>query len=433
VENLLDALKDIAISKADDMECPLGNRGNYIVTPRSEEEMSRILKYVNDTNQTINILGGGTKLGFGGQRERADLLFSLAGYKGIIEHSIGDMTMTVRAGTTMEEIIRTLAKKGQMVPADPAWSHYSTIGGVIASNESGPKRLKYGSARDFVIGLRVVYPDGRVIRTGGKVVKNVAGYDMNKLFIGSMGTLGVISEVTLKLKPIPQYESLIYLSFSKEEIGAVKSFVQDLLNSHMEPVTIEFINPSLNKALFQKDAYGLLICFEDHEKSVYTQETWVLDRCPKGVRSEVLHQEEAKEVWQRFSEMGPRGASAASDQRIALKIGSKNRDVFSIIEKCDPLAEKRGVKVEVHGGLGHGLSKAFLEGNPEDLISFIADLREVAETDSGYVVCTHLPFWLRQKIEVWGKVPTHFFLLEGIKRAIDPKGCLNVGRFIGGI
>jgi glycolate oxidase FAD binding subunit len=433
VENLLDALKDIPINNADDLESPLGNMGNYLVTPRSEEEISRILRHVHDTNQTLNILGGGTKQGFGGQRERADLLLTLAGYKGIIEHSIGDMTMTVRAGTTMGEIIRTLAKNGQMVPVDPAWTDYTTIGGVIASNESGPKRLKYGSARDFVIGLRVVYPDGRVIRTGGKVVKNVAGYDMNKLFVGSMGTLGVISEVTLKLRPLPQFESLIHLSFSKEEIGAMQPFVQDLLNSHMEPVAIEFINPSLNKALFQKDAYGILISFEDHEKSVHAQETWVLERCPKGVRSELLQQEDAKEVWRRFSEMGPSGATDESDQRIALKIGSQNKVVFTVIEACDGLAQERGVKVEAHGGLGHGLSKAFIEGNPEDLIAFITDLREVVQQSSGYVICTHLPFWLRQKIDVWGIVPTHFFLLEGIKRAIDPNGCLNVGRFIGGI
>ena len=433
MENLLDVFHDIPISEADDRENPLGNGGRYIVAPRTEAEISRVLTYVKETAQTLNIIGGGTKQGFGGLHERADILMTLASYKGIIEHSIGDMTMTVRAGTTMEEITNALAEKGQMVPIESAWSSHATIGGVIASNESGPKRLKYGSARDFVIGLRVVYPDGQVIRTGGKVVKNVAGYDMNKLFIGSMGTLGVISEVTLKLRPLPKYESAIHLSFSNDEIKSIQAFVQELLHSQMEPVAIECLNPNVNQALFQKNAYGLLISFEDYKKSVDAQEKWILEHCPKGVGLDRFHQDEAKGVWQRLSNMGPSGASQASDGRIAIKMGSQTKDVFSLIEACDRLAEKDGLNLEAHGGLGHGLSKAYIEGHPEKLIAFINEIREVAEEASGYVICTHLPLWLRQKVDVWGKVPAHFFLLEEIKRAVDPKGCLNIGRFLGGI
>ncbi|HET6872767.1 MAG TPA: FAD-binding oxidoreductase [Sporolactobacillaceae bacterium] len=433
MENLLDALKDIPIQPAEEKEWPFGNRGAYVVAPKTEAEMSWIVKQVNEANQTLNIVGGGTKQGFGGQHEKADLLMTLSNYKGIIEHSIGDMTMTVRAGTPMGDIARLLAEKGQMVPVDPAWPKQATIGGVIAANESGPKRLKYGSARDFVIGLRVVYPDGRIIRTGGKVVKNVAGYDMNKLFIGSMGTLGVISEITMKLKPISQYESLLHFQFSKEDIKRIESFVQELLHSQMEPVAIEFLNPRLNQTLFQKEAYGLLISFEDHKKSVEAQEKWVFNHCPSGIDHAIYHQEEAKEVWQRFSIIGPSPVAKVTDERIAIKIGSKTNAIFSMIETCDQFAAKWEVNVEAHGGAGHGLSKAFVEGHTDNLIAFINDIRDVAERASGYVVCTHLPFWLRQKVNVWGDVPSHFFLLEGIKRAVDPNNYLNIGRFIGGI
>src|SRR5690606_11710977 len=160
-----------------------------------------------------NVVAGGTKRGYGGTLQQADILLSLEKYKGIVEHSVGDLTLTVKAGTTLKEISDELAKKGQRLPLDTPWPEYATIGGILSANDSGPKRLLHGSGRDLVIGTRIVYADGRVIRTGGKTVKNVAGYDMNKLFIGAMGTLGVISEVTVKLRPLPKYEGLVLLHF----------------------------------------------------------------------------------------------------------------------------------------------------------------------------------------------------------------------------
>src|SRR5690606_23803693 len=154
-----------------------------VVYPNEEEQIATILKFANDNKLTINIEGMGTKRGFGGTIERADIVMSLKNYTGITEHSVGDMTMTVKAGTPFIEIQQYLSEYNQTVPLDPTDQEEATIGGIIAANDSGPKRLGYGSARDLVIGLRIAYPNGQIIRTGGKVVKNVAGYDMNKLFI----------------------------------------------------------------------------------------------------------------------------------------------------------------------------------------------------------------------------------------------------------
>src|SRR5699024_5693105 len=203
---------------------PLGNSGRQEIEAHSEDDISNVLRYANEHEKTVNIISGGTKRGYGGAMKEADILLSLAGCEGIVEHSIGDLTLTVRPGTTLKEISDRLAEHGQCLALDPSWPELATIGGIISANESGPKRLLYGSARDLVIGTRIVYADGRVIRTGGKVVKNVAGYDMNKLFIGVMGTLGIISEITLKLRPLPKYEGLSLLHFPDDREQGIHDF-----------------------------------------------------------------------------------------------------------------------------------------------------------------------------------------------------------------
>lgn len=414
----------------------LGNDGAHIMEAHSEEDISKVLAYAYENDKTVHVVSGGTKRGFGGELEQADILLSLANYKGIVEHSVGDLTMTVRPGTTLKEITDELSKSGQFVALDTPWPEMATIGGIISANDSGPKRLLYGSARDLVIGTRVVYADGRVIRTGGKVVKNVAGYDMNKLFIGAMGTLGVISEITIKLRPLPKYEGLSLLHFPEGNEEEIHDFSVRLLDSMMEPVAMELLTPSLAQKLTDKNSYTLAIAFEDREKAVLQQEKWIKEHLPEGVEHTVMHQEEAKKWWEDFRHIGPNGYNDEKSEaaaQAALKIGSNNLDVLVNLQTAVQLAETHHVAVSGHGGLGHGISRAFVQGLPENIVSYIHALRAKAEERLGYVVCTHLPFSLRENVSVWGEKPAHFALLEGIKQTNDPKRILNRKRFVGGI
>lgn len=414
----------------------LGNGGIQIIEALSEEDISKVLAYADQHGKTVNIISGGTKRGFGGTEKQADILLSLAKYSGIVEHSVGDLTLTVKPGTTLKEISDELAKHGQRVALDTPWPELATIGGIIAANDSGPKRLLYGSARDLVIGTRIVYADGRIIRTGGKVVKNVAGYDMNKLFIGSMGTLGVISEITVKLRPIPKYEGLSLIHFSKGKEQEIRSFAVKLLDSMMEPVSLELLTPSLSERLTGKAAYTLAISFEDREKAVLAQEDWVAKNLPSGVETTVLNQDEAEKWWYNFRHIGPNGHNDEENEantQAALKIGSNNLDVLINLEAAEKLADEYHVDVEGHGGVGHGISRIFIKGLPEDIISYTKALRTKVEEKRGYVVCTHLPFALRETIGAWGEDPGYAALLRGIKLANDPNRTLNRGRFVGGI
>ncbi|TDL83464.1 FAD-binding oxidoreductase [Peribacillus frigoritolerans] len=403
------------------------------VFPTTEEEITQVLKFADQNGKKVSIIGGGTKRGFGGLTEYADIQLSLAHYTGITEHTPGDMTVTVKAGTTFKELQDYLAKHRQKVSLDPSWPEYSTIGGIIASNESGPKRLGYGSSRDSVIGLRIVYPDGQIIRSGGKVVKNVAGYDMNKLFIGSMGTLGVVTEITLKLRPIPKYESLILLSFPIEMQEEMSLFVINLLDSMMEPIALELLSPALSNRLTHKEMYTLAISFEDFEPSVRYQEEFIKSIVPDGTLFSLLPQAEAELFWDSFYKTAPSGVSSkpGSVTEAALKIGVKNLDVFKIVKECAGM--HKSVLIEAHGGLGHGLCQVTLRGSSNDVMNAIERIQQITVRLGGYTIIKHLPYALRHKTEVWGEKPSYFFLIQGIKAAIDPKSILNNKRYLGGI
>ncbi|WP_245837197.1 FAD-binding oxidoreductase [Virgibacillus phasianinus] len=414
----------------------LGNGGMQFVEAFSEDDIREVLVDANEHDKTVNIVSGGTKRGYGGTLEEADILLSLANYTGIVEHSVGDLTLTVRPGSTLKEISDELAKHGQCVALDTHWPEKATIGGIVSANDSGAKRLLYGSARDLVIGMRVVYADGKVIRTGGKVVKNVAGYDMNKLFIGAMGTLGVISEITIKLRPLPKYEGLSLLQFKGGSMQDIRDFSVSILDSMMEPVSLELLNPSIAEKMTGNRFYTLAIAFEDREKAVLDQENWITNQLPSGVKHFELHEEEAQQWWEKFRRVGPNGHNDQTndaDTQAALKIGSNNLDIPANLEAAESLVNQHHVAVEAHGGLGHGISRVYVKGFPEDIASYCKALRSKVEAKHGYVICTHLPFSLRDTVGVWGEKPSYFSLFEGIKQTNDPKRILNRQRFVGGI
>jgi glycolate oxidase FAD binding subunit len=414
---------------------PLGNGGKIVVYPTTEEEIVALLTYANGNGKRISVAGAGTKRGFGGLTEQADILLSLSNYKGIVEHTAGDMTVTVRAGTPFHEIQEYLAAYSQKIAVDPSQPERATIGGIIATNESGPKRLGCGSARDAVIGMKVVYPDGKVIRAGGKVVKNVAGYDMNKLFIGSMGTLGVLSEVTLKLRPLPKYESLILLSFPEGELEDIRSFAVRLLDSAMEPSALELLSPSLSERLMNVKHYTLAVSFEDVESSVHYQEQFVKSIQPAGTFMTILPEHEARAFWTSFYRVYPACEKhpAHQETEAVLKIGVVNLDVLHVLRESELLQDTHNTTVEAHGGLGHGLCQVYIKGADEDICSAIHELRAAVTGRGGYVIVKHLSLALRQKVSVWGEAPSSFFLLKGIKEKIDPNNVLNHRRFVGGI
>ncbi|MEH6942247.1 FAD-binding oxidoreductase [Bacillus sp. JJ722] len=437
--DMMDGLKELMAENQvvcqDQEHHYLGNSGMVTVYPQTEDEISNVLKYANDHGKKIVVASGETKRGYGGHIQYSDILLSLSKYKGVIEHTVGDMTITVKAGTPFQELQSYLATHNQMIALDARWMENATIGGIIAANDSGPKRLGYGSARDSVIGMRLVYPDGKIIRSGGKVVKNVAGYDMNKLFIGSMGTLAILSEITLKLRPIAKKENVILLTFEDSEFEEIRYFATSLLDSKLEPISLELLNRSISDRLTQQKKHTLAISFEDVASSVDYQVESIQKMKPKHCGMAILQDNEATSFWQGLSRSGPNGIlkENQNDTFAALKIGVKNLDVLLAMKKIEALHEIQQISLEAHGGLGHGICSVYLKGSVEEVEEAILQLRAFIVELGGYVVATHLPFTLRQRIDVYGDKPAHFFLFEGIKAKVDPNNVLNYKRFVGGL
>lgn len=416
----------------EDSSHDLGNRAEVTVRPTTEEEIADLISFAHSNGKKVIIEGGGTKKGFGGLVEYADICLSLKNFKGIVEHNPGDMTITLKAGTPYLEVQEYLAGFNQMISLDPFANEQTSIGGIIAANDSGPKRLGYGSARDVVIGMRLVYPDGSLIRAGGKVVKNVAGYDMNKLFIGSMGTLAVISEITLKLRPLANYQSLVLISFPEGNRDVIKQFVVSVLDSLMEPVTLELLSPSLAAKLTGQREYTVAIQFEDVESSVHYQTTYLENLKPEGGTFSILQQEDAHLFWNAFYELYSGMNAENQIKSAALKVGLKNMDVLELLEVTEKLDSDQ-FHILAHGGLGHGISQVYLYGEYDRILSAIQDIRKLTSAKGGYAIVKHLPFSERLKINIWDENPSYFFLLQNIKAKVDPNNVLNEKRYVGGI
>ena len=209
--------------------------------PATAAELAATLQAADEAGNAVAAVGGGTQLDLGMPPSRLDVVIDTTGLNRVVEYEPADLTVTVEAGIRFAELQRILGEQGQFLALDPAVQDGATIGGVIATNTSGPLRLSYGTPRDLVIGTRVANPDGTLTHAGGRVVKNVAGYDLNKLYIGSLGTLSIVVELSFKLAPIPP--SLEAVVGQVPDLDAARELVGADVHSPLSPLPIELLGP----------------------------------------------------------------------------------------------------------------------------------------------------------------------------------------------
>ncbi|OLD37985.1 MAG: hypothetical protein AUI57_08905, partial [Candidatus Rokubacteria bacterium 13_1_40CM_2_68_8] len=242
-----------------------GRTPEAAVFPGSVEEVAAVIGLAAETARPVTPWGGGTAASVGIPTARTGLVLGLRRLGRLLEHEPGDLTATVEAGMTVATFQTALRSRGQWMSLDPADAHLATVGGVLATNASGPRRHLYGTARDLLIGVTVVTADGAVVRGGGKVVKNVAGYDLPKLFVGSYGTLGVIVEATVKLRPLPDHERLVCIRFERlKDAGAA---VRSVMASDLIPNAIELLDATASTAISVTGA-ALVVGFDGLREQV---------------------------------------------------------------------------------------------------------------------------------------------------------------------
>src|SRR5215207_2712308 len=399
-----------------------------IARPASVEEASQVLAAAAADGLAVAFAGGASKLGLGNPPERVDLLVSTERLDQVLEHAAGDLVVRVQAGVRLADLQAALAPAGQWLALDPPEPR-ATVGGVVAADASGPRRLRYGTVRDLIIGITVVLADGTVARAGGKVVKNVAGYDLAKLFCGSLGTLGMVAEVIFRLHPVPAAASVVTLGVEgPEQAGEA---VRRLQGTTLEPSAVELT----------VDDFGwpgrLTVLFEGIQPGVEAQAAAAAELLGRVGEAAVA---------------GPGGVEAALSQ-----LGARPFEKAEYALKATfPPAELAGALEDLAGGrlrfagLG-GLSahaatgvawvaSDLREGDlPADSPAFpgavrgITEARERLAARGGSLVLVKGSPELKRAVDVWGPPGDAVGLMRRVKERFDPDRRLSPGRFVGGI
>jgi glycolate oxidase FAD binding subunit len=411
-----------------------GRTPEAVVFPGSKEEVAAVLALAADEGIPVTPWGGGTKLGIGSPPTRLGLVLGLKRLHRILEYEPGDLTATVETGITLSALQSELGKRGQWLSLDPAQPERATLGGILASNASGPRRHLYGTCRDLLIGLTVVGGDGSIVRGGGKVVKNVAGYDLPKLYIGSYGTLGVLVEATLKLRPLPDADRLVVARFERlKDAGAA---ARAIMASDLIPSALELVDGGASRALGLAASGGALLIGVDGIKEQVDWQCAEVGRLLPTLGStecRVLDGPGRDEVWRGFGELGRVGVE---DVAAVMKWGVLPTQVAEVMEEGGAIALRSGLGAAVTAHAGVGIATAVLAGagaNADAVVRTLTDWRAMVNGAGGHTLVEWAPLAVKERVSVWDAPDAAFRIMKRIKERLDPRGILNPGRFVGGL
>lgn len=346
-----------------------------ILQPDSPQALAQALAEANAAQRLVAPRGGGTKTDWGNPGARADIVLSTVNLHRVIEHAWGDMTVTVEAGCTIAALQATLAEHGQRLAIDPLWPERATIGGILATNDSGALRLRFGSLRDLIIGITVALPDGTLAMSGGKVVKNVAGYDLPKLMTGALGTLGVITQAIFRLHPLPANTRT--LTAKVDSLEAAQTLMLQIQDSQLAHSALQ-----LRTVPLEVD-----ILLEGTEAGIAAQQK----QLPQ-------FQESSHQVWQARRELWPAG-----DATIA-KFSVLPSQIADAVTRLKP--ERAVIQAT---GIGY------------------ARLTKPSRDLDNMTILTPSP------LDAWSHPADALPLMRAVKQQFDPGSILNRGRYVGGI
>ena len=396
-----------------------GVRPSLVVEPGTIEETSEVMKLASREGLAVSPRGGGTKMGLGNPPREVDLILSTARMDRIIEHVPGDQIVRTQAGLKLQDLQESLAESDQMLGIDPP-EEGATIGGIVAANSSGPRRLRYGTVRDLIIGIKVVLADGTVAKAGGKVVKNVAGYDLSKLFTGSLGTLGVIAEANFRLHPIRETARTVFLEVDEHE--KIAGAVQELTHSSFSQFVLDAL-----EIRWEGDRGVIAAMFEGIEPAVEAQASKAVEVLRSHGETSVLGEEDGEEFWESFARR-PWATGV-----VGLKIGAPPSDLTAVLDSAVGAAGRAGVEVSLSGHAGTGVTFAGLSGAEDALVEVVEEVREIWLRRGGSVVVQEAPLSIKEKLDTWGSGGDYLGLTRRVKEKFDPGYTMNPGRFLGGI
>jgi len=411
-----------------------------IVTPGSIAEVCEVMKLASSEGWAVVPAGAMNWLDAGQPLQRANVILTTQRLNRIIEHEPADLVAVAEAGVTLKDFNDSLRQKGQWLPLDPPDDAdniergRATIGGVVATGQGGAQQFGYGAPRRHVIGMKIVLADGSLIKVGGRVVKNVAGYDLCKLFTGSYGTLGVIVEVNFKLRPLPFETRTILAPGSREDL---LQSAQSVIASRLFPVAVELLSPALayEAEWAERRDHVLLIRFAGSLKSVADQTTraiQLIDGSNGRVPARIVSDD--KIIWRSLPALPLR-----FPHDLVWRVGLRPQDVGSFLEKLDqaPFPNQPSESIW-QAGVGDGRIRVVErlqhadnepEGFQSESVERIEELRAAAQSLGGTLIIEHAPAEIKARANAWGAFGSSAGLMRRVKQQLDPDGILSPGRF----
>lgn len=406
-----------------------GVQPKYVVYPQTQEELAGVMELAHHQRWRVLPFGHGSKLHWGGLAEDITLAVSTQRINRVIEHAIGDLTVTAEAGLSFAQLQQMLNNVGQFLAIDPSYCgssegelgmNQATLGGIVATGDTGSIRHRYNSVRDMLLGITFVRSDGQLVKAGGRVVKNVAGYDLMKLLTGSYGTLGIITQVTFRVYPLPQASQTVVIT---GEATAIAQALQALLGSALTPTAIDL---RLDQGLC------LVVRFQSVSESVELQTTRLDELAAAlGLVTKIYADDTERDLWKEFKnlmgeELQNNTSSTANHQGIMCKLGVKPSHAVEALGKLETLMPNALAVVHAGSGLGQLKMK---DGSIADLEAARSRLHSLG----GYLSILQAPLELKQSIDIWGYPGNALPLMKRVKHHFDPEHLLSPHRFVGGI
>jgi glycolate oxidase FAD binding subunit len=397
-----------------DGDAILGVRPRAAFAPSTVEECAEVMTATARERLQIGFVGGGTALELGAPPSALDAVVRSERLARIVEHVPADMVVVVEAGATLAALQGALAAHGQQLALDPPSPERATIGGLVATGAFGPRRARYGTIRDLIIGVTLVRADGAVARGGGKVVKNVAGFDLPKVACGSLGTLGMIATASFRLHPLPQTSATVQVAGVTAD--AVVALVAAARDAQLEPTSVVALSTP-----GARDRFDLGLRFEGFGLGIEPQVSRMVALArATGAAAEPLADGAAAALWRRHD-----AVRTASPLRV--RVADLPTSFPAIAPRLSGLGD-----IAWYATLGLGFAGGAVR-DPAATAAMVTAARTALESHRGSLVVEAAPAELRAAIDPWGAPPGSFAIMKQLKQRFDPEGRLNPGRFVGGL
>jgi glycolate oxidase FAD binding subunit len=392
-----------------------GQEPAVVVAPRSGEEAAAVMQLAAREGLAVDCAGAGTRLGTGNPAQRVDVVMTTSAMTAVTEYEPADLVVSAMSGTTIAQLNDLVAPHNQFVALDAAVSPRSTLGSVVATGAAGPLRFAHGTPRDQVLGLEMVAGDGRILHFGGRVVKNVAGYDVVRLVVGSRGTLGLITKLSMRLKPLPKVDRTAIVK--ADSFAAIADVAETLTTTPFDPAAIEIVSSPLAHKLFGHEGWSLLVRVHGNGEAVAD----AIERVRSAAGGAQVDVVDGAGCWQQLASVE---AAASVNVRLA-NLRSVLRETTAAALQLIDVAELENAQLAIHAG--DGIVRVLADNAGSRTADGLVDTRMQLETRGGTVIVERMPQAFT--VGAYG-ISDNVNLMKSIKQVFDPAGILGVGRFV---